>query len=107
MALAIQITGKNLPLTETLKADVNKKFLKLERHFSKLTSIHVTLGLDRVNHREQHVARAHIGLPHGEVNAESVSDDMYASIDTLIDKLDKQLIKHKQKMKEEGKDDLF
>lgn len=107
MALAIQITGKNLSLTETLKDDVNNKFQKLERHFPNLTSIHVILGLDRQNHRDQHVAKAHILLPHGEVVAESSSDDMYASIDTLIDKLDKQLIKHKQKMKEEKGNGLY
>ena len=103
----IQITGKQLTLTPTLKSDVDKKFQKLERHFANITGIHVTLTLERVNHREQHIAKARIALPKGEIIAESSSDDMYASIDTLIDKLDKQLKKHKDKMKGEEGDDLY
>lgn len=101
MSVPIQITGKNLKLTPTLKTDVDHKFQKLEKHFSHMTSIHVTLEVEKVNHREQHTAKALINLPRGNIVAEETSDDMYASIDVLIDKLDKQLIKHKEKMKGE------
>lgn len=107
MMMPIQITGKHLSLTPTLKSDVNKKFQKLERHFPQMTGIHVTLSLEKVDHREQHLAKAHITLPRGDIIAEESSDDMYASIDVLVDKLDKQLIKHKEKMKEDRGEELF
>lgn len=109
MTVPIQITGKNLALTEPLKKDVDKKLQKLERHFPQMTNIHVTLSLEKIDHHEQHMAKAHITLPNKiSIVAESSSNDMYASIDVLVDKLDKQLIKHKEKMKDDkGSSELF
>lgn len=107
MSVPIQITGKNLELTEPLKQDVNAKFQKLGKHFPKLMEIHVTLSVERIDHREQHKAKAHVILPKGNIVAEESSDDMYASIDVLIDKLNTQIIKHKEKIKGASGDTLF
>ncbi len=100
MALKIQITGRHLELTPTLKQDVNKKFSILEKHFNHITDIHVTLSVERVQHKMQHTAKANINLPlNKDIHASCTSEDMYASIDMLIDKLDRQLVEYKEQMK--------
>jgi putative sigma-54 modulation protein len=93
------ISGKNLDLTTSIKDDVINKFNKLERHFNNIVSIHVTLSHERIDHHQQFTAKAHFAIPLGDITADASSEDMYASIDILIDKLDKQLVKHKEKLK--------
>jgi len=97
----IQITALHLELTPTLREDVNKKFSKLERHFKNITNIHVYLSVEKVDRKMQHKAKAHVALPGGTATAEAISENMYASIDLLIDKLDEEILKHKQKLKDE------
>lgn len=102
MNMPIRIIGHNLDLTDTLKDYVNTKFEKLEKHFSSIVDIHVALSVERVNHKPQHKAKAHIVLPKKHtIVAEEFSDDMYASIDVLIDKLDRQIKEYNRQMKEE------
>jgi putative sigma-54 modulation protein len=97
--MTIQITAlHDLALTPGLTQHVNDKFKKLERHFSHIISTHVTLSVDK---KFQQTAKANMSLAGGgKIVASSVSEDMYASIDMLIDKLDEQIIKHKEKLKD-------
>src|SRR5579872_402494 len=101
--LQIQITGRNIKLTDTIRNMVNEKFEKLKRHFNHITHIHVTLKVNKVDRnkpkdgikqlKKLQTAKALILLPDKhEIIAEESTDDLYNSIDVLVDTLDRQLI---------------
>ncbi len=93
--MQINITGHHVELTDALNDYVRTKFDKLERHFDNITNTQVTLSVEK--QRQQ--AEADIHLAGGQIFATHEHDDMYAAIDGLVDKLDRQIIKHKEKMK--------
>ncbi len=96
--MEIQITGLNhLEVTPAIKQHVNERFQKLTRHFNNITNIHVTLSVGK---KYQHTAEAHVDLSLGNIFAKATSEDLYASIDLLIDKVDRQVIKHKEELKD-------
>lgn len=89
----INISGHHLDITSALKDYVNEKFNRLERHFDNITSIQVILTPEPKTHK----AESTIRLAGGELFAEAEAGDMYAAIDRLTDKLDRQILKHKEK----------
>ena len=92
--MQINLTGHHLDLTPAIRAFVKEKFERLERHFEHITNIHVILTVEK----ERHKAEATIHVSRGNIFAEAEHQDMYAAIDALIDKLDRQVIKHKEKL---------
>ncbi|MCA0402269.1 MAG: ribosome-associated translation inhibitor RaiA [Proteobacteria bacterium] len=99
--MQINFTGRNFEVTQSLKSYTEDKFIKLERHFDKITSIHVTLDVEKLSQ----IAEATIMIAKGELHARSESENMYASIDDLIDKLDRQILKHKEKIRDHHRDE--
>ena len=93
--MQINITGHRLDVTPALRAFTEEKFDKLERHFDHITAIHVVFDVEKL----RQIAEATVYVAKGELHASSESEDLYAAIDTLIDKLDRQLIKHKEKIR--------
>lgn len=102
--MQLNITGHHVEVTPALKTYIEEKFEKIHRHFSNITNVHVILTVDK---KFQQKAEACLNLAKGEIVAESQTSDMYASIDELIDKLDRQVIKHKEKMKEHRNGEEF
>lgn len=94
--MQIHITGHRMEVTPALKSFTEEKFDKLERHFDKITSINVIFDVDKLIQK----AEATVLVTKAEIFASSESDNMYAAIDSLIDKLDRQLIKHKEKIQD-------
>ncbi|MGS0680406.1 ribosome hibernation promoting factor [Shewanella sp. 125m-7] len=92
--MQINLTGHHVEITDSLRGYVEEKFTKLERHFDQINNVHVILNVQKM----QQIAEAKIHLKNGEVFATSENADMYAAIDSLIDKLDRQVIKHKEKL---------
>jgi len=92
--MQINITGHHVELTSPMRDYVNQKMSKLERHFDHITHAQVTLSVEKNRQK----AEASVQLSGGDVFAQSESEDMYASIDTLMDKLDRQVLKHKEKI---------
>ncbi len=93
--MQINITGHHVDLTPSIHEYVDSKFAKLERHFDHITNVQVTLRVE--NQRQE--AEATVSIAGGELFAKSEADILYAAIDSLIDKLDRQIIKHKEKLK--------
>lgn len=93
--MQINITGHHVELTDALNEYVHSKFDKLERHFDNITNAQVVLSVEK----QRQVAEADVHVAGGQVVAAHEHDDMYAAIDGLVDKLDRQIIKHKEKMK--------
>ncbi|MCE0724710.1 MULTISPECIES: ribosome hibernation promoting factor [Legionella] len=91
--MQINITGHHIDVTPALRAFTEEKFDKLERHFDQIKSINVVLNVEKL----RQIAEATVHVTKGELHASSESDDLYAAIDTLIDKLERQLTKHKEK----------
>jgi len=94
--MQINLTGHHVELTDPLRSYVNDKFEKLERHFDHLTSIHVVLAVEKLRHK----AEATIHMNGNSVFADATQEDMYAAIDQLLDKLDRQVLKYKEKLKD-------
>ncbi|CAA0079157.1 Ribosome hibernation promoting factor [BD1-7 clade bacterium] len=92
--MQINISGHHVEITEPLREFVNTKMERLERHSDNITDATVTLSVEKSRQK----AEASVRLAGGDVFAHSESTDMYASIDTLVDKLDRQIIKHKEKI---------
>jgi len=91
----IQITGRHLEVTQAIKDYVHKKFERLERHFDHITQIHVVLSVEK----NDQIAEATIKVPHHpDFFAESSDANLYAAIDVLTDKLNRQILKHKEKI---------
>ncbi|HHS8259433.1 TPA: ribosome hibernation promoting factor [Legionella anisa] len=91
--MQISITGHHIDVTPALRAFTEEKFDKLERHFDQIKSINVVLNVEKL----RQIAEATVHVTKGELHASSESEDLYAAIDTLIDKLERQLTKHKEK----------
>ena len=92
--MQINLTGHHVEITDSLRNYVDTKFEKLERHFDHINNVQVILNVEKIRQR----AEAKMNLNGGEVFATSEHEDMYAAIDSLIDKLDRQVIKHKEKL---------
>lgn len=93
--MQINLTGHHVDITDALRDYVDTKFAKLERHFDHITNVHVILNVEKLRQK----AEATVHLSGAEVFATSEHEDMYAAIDGLIDKLDRQVVKHKEKIK--------
>jgi putative sigma-54 modulation protein len=93
--MQINLTGHHVDITDSLRNYVDNKFTKLERRFDHINNVHVILNVEKLNQK----AEATVHLDGGEVFATSAHNDMYAAIDSLVDKLDRQVIKHKEKLK--------
>jgi len=91
--MQINIGGHHVDVTPALREYVNTKLAKLQRHFDNITNIDVTLTVEKLIHK----AEASVHVAGADLFAASENNDMYAAIDDLTDKLDRQLIKHKEK----------
>lgn len=94
--MQIELTGHHLDITPALREFVNEKFKRLERHFDHVINTHVVLSIEKMNHN----AEASLLVSQNKIFANATATDMYAAIDQLIDKLDRQVVKHKEKIKD-------
>jgi putative sigma-54 modulation protein len=92
--MQLSLTGHHMDITDSLRGYVEEKMQRLERHFDHVTNVHVILSPEK----NQQKAEATVHISGGDVFADSTHEDMYAAIDALIDKLDRQVLKHKEKM---------
>ncbi len=91
--MQLNITGHHLDVSVPLKEYVESKFERLQRHYDQISNSHVILTVEKMVQK----AEATIHISGADLFAHAESEDMYAAIDALADKLDRQLIKHKQK----------
>jgi putative sigma-54 modulation protein len=94
--MQINVTGHHVEITDALRDYVREKFDRLERHFDQVIDIHVVLTVEK-NYNK---AEANLQVSGNHIYADATHEDMYAAIDALIDKTDRQLLKHKEKMKD-------
>ena len=92
--MRIKITGRNIELTEGLKAAVEDKLNKLEKYFTPDTEVNVTLSVEK----ERQKVEVTIPMKGHIIRAEQVSDDMYVSIDLVLEVIERQVNRHKKKL---------
>lgn len=93
--MQINISGRHVEVTESMREYVTSKIDRLTHHHDRITSTNVIVSVDKLIQK----AEATIHVSGKDVFAEATNEDLYAAIDALVDKLDRQLIKHKEKMR--------
>lgn len=92
--MQVNVSGHHVEVTDALKSYVETKLDRLERHFDQITNINVILSVEKLRQK----AESTIRVSGGEIYADAEEDDLYAAIDSMTDKLDRQLIKKKEKI---------
>lgn len=95
--LNYQIRGENIEVTEALRDHIEKKVSKLDRYFSETLEANVHVNL-KVNPDKKAKIEVTIPIPQLVLRAEETNDDMYAAVDLIVDKLERQIRKHKTKV---------
>lgn len=91
--MQVSVTGHHVEVTDSLRTHVEEKIAKLKRHFDNVTDVHVVLTVEKLEQK----AEATVHASGAKLFAEDVQSDMYQAIDRMVDKLDRQIIKHKEK----------
>ena len=91
--MQLKVSGHHLELTDSLRHYVSIKLKKLERHFERINNINVILSVEK----QRQKAESTIYVSRGEIYAAAEHGDLYAAIDMMADKLDRQLIKKKER----------
>jgi putative sigma-54 modulation protein len=89
----VKITGHHVAVTPALRSYVESKLERVIRHFDHVIDVGVILGVEKLKHR----AEVTLHVRGKDIFVETTQDDMYAAIDTLLDKLDRAVLKHKSR----------
>lgn len=100
--MQIQVSGHQVAVTAPLRDYVTGKFARIVRHFEHLHSVTVTLSLEKLLQKAE--ATLHCAA-NKTIHADARAADMYAAIDALADKLDRQVKKHKEKLTHHHRED--
>ncbi len=92
----LTVTGHHVDVTSSMRNYVTDKMERLQRHSDKVFGVHVILTVEEKSRQK---AEATIQVSGTKLYADTTEPDMYAAIDLLTDKLDRQLIRHKEKLK--------
>ena len=90
----LQLTGHQLNITPAIRTYVTSKLERITRHFDHVIDVNVILSVEKLKQKIE----CNVHLKGKDIFVESSDTDMYAAIDTLTDKLDRQIIKHKEKI---------
>lgn len=92
--MQLTLTGHHLDVTPSLRRYASTKMQRIERHFDQVVDAHIIFSVEKLRHK----AEATLNISRGQIHADAVEEDMYAAIDILIDRLDRQVKKHKEKL---------
>ena len=98
--MQVHITGQQFDISERLRRYVSTKLQRLERHFDHVTSVYVTLKPGR----QSQCAEATVHVSGRQLYADAAGSGMHAAIDALVDKLDRQIKRHKEKLSDHHRD---
>jgi putative sigma-54 modulation protein len=92
----LQISGHHIEVTPALREYVETKLDPVIRHFDQVTGVSVVLSVEKLKQK----AEVTLHVPGKDMHAEESGEDLYAAIDVLFDKLDRQVQKYKQKIQD-------
>jgi putative sigma-54 modulation protein len=92
----LHMTGHHLEITPSMRDYVSSKMTRINRHFDHVIDVNMILSVEKLRQKIE----ANVHLSGKDIFVESEDADMYAAIDLLVDKLDRQIVKHKEKIKD-------
>ena len=92
----LKVTGLHLDVTQPLRDYIESKLERITRHVDHVIDVAVTLSVDKLVQK----AEVNVHLSGKDIHVEATEADMYAAIDLLMDKLDRQVLKYKEKLSE-------
>lgn len=92
----LQISGHHLEITPAIHAYVTGKLERVTRHFDNVIDVNVILSVDKLKQK----AEVTVHLSGKDVYVEVIDEDLYAAVDALVDKLDRQIQKYKQRVQD-------
>lgn len=90
----LQLTGHHLEITPAIRDYVTVKLERITRHFDHVIDVSVIMSVEKLQQRIE----ANVHVPGNDIFCTSIDADMYAAIDGLVDKLDRQILRHKEKI---------
>ncbi len=90
----VQFTGHQIDITPALRDYVTSKLERIKRHFDHMMDVNVVMSVSKLIQKVE----ANVHVRGRDIRVESTDADMYAAIDGLVDKLDRQIIRHKEKV---------
>ena len=97
----LNLTGRHLEITPGIRDHVTEKIAKIKNHFDGVMEVTVVLSVDKLRQK----AEGSVHLSGKDLFVESEDDNLYVAIDNMVDKLDRQIIKHKEKFEARRHDD--
>jgi putative sigma-54 modulation protein len=94
MIMNLQLTGHHLEITPALRDYVQSKLARISNHFDHVIDIRVTMSVEKLVQR----AEATLHVPGQDLHVACEDENMYSAIDLMIDKLDRQVLKYKEKL---------
>jgi putative sigma-54 modulation protein len=92
----LNLTGHHLEITPAIRDYVLAKLDRVIRHFDHVIDVNVVMSVDKLRHK----AEVNLHTRGKDIHVEAIEPDMYAAIDALVDKLDRQVVKHKERRAE-------
>jgi len=99
--MQITVSGRQIDITDSLRAYVSEKIGRVQKHFDHMTTGNVVLQVEKNLHK----ADVTLHTKGATLAASAAAQDMYAAIDEVADKLDRQVLKHKEKLVEHRRDE--
>ncbi|HVL76679.1 MAG TPA: ribosome-associated translation inhibitor RaiA [Noviherbaspirillum sp.] len=97
----LTISGHHLDLTPAIRQYVETKLERIRRHFDHVIDVAVILAVEKLPEKEKRQkAEITLRVRGKDIHAQSIAEDLYAAIDTLIDKLDRQVLKYKTRVQD-------
>jgi len=94
--MEIQISGQGFEITKPIEEHIHQKLKKIHKHFNHLVTVHIVLKIEKASH----IAEITVHTNRHDFFVRAKSEDMYITVDRLIAKLDRQIIKHKEKLRD-------
>lgn len=98
----LSITGRHIEVTPAIREYVVNKLARVTRHFDHVIDTQVILSVERVNH----TAEVTIRVPGKDIHCEAIDENLYAAIDLLADKADRQVLKYKSKIQDHANESV-
>jgi putative sigma-54 modulation protein len=94
--MQLNVSGHHVEITPSMRAYVEKRLERVKRHFDQVIDVHFVMSVDKLVHK----AEATLHVSGGNIHADATDSNMYAAIDALTDKLDRSIVKHKEKQRD-------
>ena len=101
----LTISGHHLEVTPALRSYVTNKLDRIMRHFDQVVDVKVLLTVENQKEKQRRQrAECNIHVKGSDMFAESAHEDLYAAVDDLVDKLDRQVVRHKDRLQDHHHD---